>query len=204
MPYADQIMGIYKIVNSVNGKTYVGQSQNIKKRVAEHFRLLRNGKHNNPRLQNAFNKYGEDSFVWTVEVWCEAANDLDGIEEAFLSGEAQFPEPLFYNIADFAKAPMRGKTHTEETRRKISVACQCNLGRFSTPEHKKKLREGHLRSALADPDRARKILFVLNNPHLTYKDRAKVVGSDASTVRKLYIRYLPMKDRFEKEYPQWR
>lgn len=204
MPYADQIMGIYKIVNTVSGRAYVGQSQNIKKRIAEHFRLLRNGKHSNPRLQNAFNKYGEDSFAWNIEVWCEDVNDLDGIEEAFLSGEARFDEPLFYNIADFAKAPMRGKKHTEETRRKMSAACQRHLGRFSDPEYRAKLREGHLRSALADPERAQKILFVLNNQHLTYKERAMVVGSDASTVRKLYIRYLPFKEKFEKEYPQWR
>ena len=204
MQYADQIMGIYKIVNTVSGKAYVGQSQNIKKRIAEHFRLLRRGKHSNPRLQNAFNKYGEDSFVWTIEVWCEDVNDLDSVEEAFLSGEARFDEPLFYNIADFAKAPMRGKKHTDETRRKLSEACRKRVHTFKTPEYKEKLRKGHLNSALANPERAKKILFVLNNPHLTYKERAVVVGSDASTVRKLYIKYLPFKDKFEKEYPQWR
>lgn len=199
MPYADQVMGIYKIVNSVNGKAYVGQSQNIKKRVAEHFRLLRNGKHNNPRLQNAFNKYGEDSFVWTVEVWCEDVNDLDGIEEAFLSGEAHFVEPLFYNIADFSKAPMRGKAHSEEARRKISLACQKKVSRFSAPEYRQKLSSAQTKRYMSDPAYLKKVIFVISNPHLTYSERARIVGSDASTVRKLAIKYTPMKNQLLKE-----
>lgn len=204
MPYAEKIMGIYKIVNTVNGKSYVGQSQNIKKRIAEHFRLLRANKHNNPRLQHAFNKYGEDAFGSFAEVICQDVNDLDTIEEAFLSGEANFPEPIFYNISDFAKAPMRGKRHTEETRLKIKAALKENPHNFQCLEYRKKLSEGHFRNFLKDERRVKNVLFILNNHHLTYAQRAEVVGSDASTVRKLYIKYLPLKERIEKEHPQWR
>jgi group I intron endonuclease len=204
VPYAEKIMGIYKIVNTVNGKAYVGQSQNIKKRIAEHFRLLRANKHSNQRLQHAFNKYGEEAFQAFTEVICEDVSDMDAIEEAFLSGEASFPEPVFYNIADFAKAPMRGKRHTDETRLRIKAALKKNPYNFQCPEHREKLSEGHFRGFLQDERRVKNVLFVLNNPHLTYAQRAEVVGSDASTVRKLYIKYLPLKERIEKEHPQWR
>lgn len=204
MPYADQIMGIYKIVNIVNGHAYVGQSQNIKKRIAEHFRLLRAGKHINANLQNSFNKYGEKNFTWELEVICNEANDLDMIEEAFLSGDAWFDEPLIFNIASFSKAPMRGKAHTEETRRKMSMAQKRNALRMKTPEYRKRLSEGQLRRVMNDPKLSYKVLFVLNNPHLSYAERARVVGSDASTVRKLFIKYMPIKEKFEKEHPQWR
>jgi group I intron endonuclease len=204
VPYAEKIMGIYKIVNTINGKAYVGQSQNIKKRIAEHFRLLRANKHSNPRLQNAFNKYGEEAFEAFTEVICEDVNDLDAIEEAFLSGEASFPESIIYNIADFAKAPMRGRNHTEESRLKIKASLKKNPQNFQCFEYRKKLSDAHFRNFLKDERRVKNALFILNNPHLTYAQRAGVVGSDASTARKLYIKYLPLKERIEKEHPQWR
>jgi len=116
MPYSNDVCGIYKITNDLTNKCYVGQSVNIKKRIAEHFRTLRKGEHANSKLQNAFNKYGENAFSWSIEVYCEDPEEMDLIEEAFISGEAHFEEELFFNIASFAKAPMRGKNHTEESK----------------------------------------------------------------------------------------
>lgn len=54
--------GIYRIVNTVNGKCYIGSSKDIDKRVRQHMGKLRAGTHINPYLQNAYNKYGEESF----------------------------------------------------------------------------------------------------------------------------------------------
>ncbi len=54
--------GIYKIVNRVNGKYYVGSSNNIGWRTYSHFHKLKLGKHENSHLQNAWNKYGESAF----------------------------------------------------------------------------------------------------------------------------------------------
>ena len=119
MPYKIDTCGIYKLVNLATGQCYVGQSQRVKKRIKEHFRLLRGDKHPNQHLQNAYNKYGAANFVGEVEVECEHPDQLDALEEAFLTGDAWFDEPVVYNIADFAKAPMRGKAHSEETRQKI-------------------------------------------------------------------------------------
>ena len=102
MPYAEDYTGIYRIVNTVSNKAYVGQSLRVKKRVHEHFRLLRLGKHTNQHLQRSYNKHGEDAFVWELEVLCEDVSDLDLIENAFLQGDAYFDEPLAYNIADYA------------------------------------------------------------------------------------------------------
>lgn len=55
-------IGIYLIVNKVNGKYYVGCSSNVKRRVYEHFYYLKNNVHNNPKIQNAYNLYGVSSF----------------------------------------------------------------------------------------------------------------------------------------------
>lgn len=47
------MVGIYEII--INGKSYVGQSNRIEKRLHIHLRALRNKKHKNRKLQNAFN-----------------------------------------------------------------------------------------------------------------------------------------------------
>lgn len=72
---------LYIIENIVNHKRYVGQTTNIKKRIYEHFRRLRNNKHINKKLQNAFNKYGEESFIFTYkEVEVKDLDELDELE----------------------------------------------------------------------------------------------------------------------------
>lgn len=56
---------IYFIVNQVTQQRYVGQTTNFSRRKSEHFCKLRNSIHPNPKLQAAFNKYGEDNFIIT-------------------------------------------------------------------------------------------------------------------------------------------
>jgi len=150
MPYATDHIGIYKIVNMVTNQCYVGQSQRVRKRVKEHFRLLRLGSHTNPRLQNSYNKYGPEAFTWSMEVECETPEELDKLENAFLQGDAVFAEPTFFNIASEAKVPMRGKRHSERTRRQISNAKRGQCGHV-TLEYRNKLKEAQLRRFFADP-----------------------------------------------------
>jgi len=58
--------GIYKIVNLVNNKIYVGSSINLNKREKDHFKDLNGNYHRNRYLQNAWNKYGLDNFKFEV------------------------------------------------------------------------------------------------------------------------------------------
>ena len=37
----EKIIGIYKITNKINGKGYIGQSNDIENREIEHFKALR-------------------------------------------------------------------------------------------------------------------------------------------------------------------
>lgn len=60
-------VGVYRIVNLVNGKIYVGQTkEGFQRRFWLHRWQLRNGSHDNRYLQNAWNKYGEGNFEFQV------------------------------------------------------------------------------------------------------------------------------------------
>lgn len=57
------MIGIYSIKNLKNNKVYIGSSNNIEKRIKDHFRNLKNNKHSNQYLQNAYNKYKRENFI---------------------------------------------------------------------------------------------------------------------------------------------
>lgn len=57
---------IYSILNIKNNKAYIGQTirDNLWDRIRKHFEKLRANTHPNKKLQNAYNKYGEESFIY--------------------------------------------------------------------------------------------------------------------------------------------
>lgn len=72
-----EVSGIYIITNIINGKRYIGSSKSIRKRLWKHRSLLRHNKHENEHFQNAWNKYGEDKFVYSVLEECDIDCLLD-------------------------------------------------------------------------------------------------------------------------------
>lgn len=58
--------GIYQILNIQNKKSYIGYSRSCLKRMQCHRNYLRGNKHKNPHLQNAWNSYGSDNFIYRI------------------------------------------------------------------------------------------------------------------------------------------
>lgn len=56
---------IYKITNKINGKSYIGQTTNYRRRFREH-KKLGYGKEENKYLYNAIKKYGLENFTFEV------------------------------------------------------------------------------------------------------------------------------------------
>ena len=193
MPYKVDICGIYKLVNRATKQCYVGQSQRCKKRIKEHLRLLRYNKQPNPHLQNSYNKYGADNFYGEIEIECKNLEELDRIEEMFLKKEAWFDSPDMYNIADFAKAPMRGKMHSEEVRERIRLGRRASTFDYKSPEYRATLSKAQMARIHADPKFIAKLKFILDNPELSYAERARRLGADTSPVRKLALKYQHLK-----------
>lgn len=63
--------GIYCIRCKVNNKAYIGSSTDIKNRWTNHKSSLKAGKHNNKQLQEDYNKYGADSFLYSILINCK-------------------------------------------------------------------------------------------------------------------------------------
>lgn len=69
--------GIYTIINKTNGDRYIGQSKNVTNRLWIHKSLLKNNHHvyktgELSLLQKAWNKYGENNFIFEIVEFCEA------------------------------------------------------------------------------------------------------------------------------------
>lgn len=121
--------GIYKITNTVNGKSYVGSSVNIWSRWCLHKRQLLQGIHHSIKLQRAWNMYGSESFSFSVVELVENKNQLLDREQFWLDSLDSVKSG--YNINRNARNSL-GTMHRPETKEKIS---QFFKGRKLSKEH---------------------------------------------------------------------
>jgi group I intron endonuclease len=107
---------IYKILNKVNGKFYIGSTNNFENRKSSHISKLVRGIHDNQHLQNAWNKYSEDNFDFII-LERVPRKDQFKIEQKYLNELKPFKDNG-YNIALDAHS---GFNHE---RTKICVFCK--------------------------------------------------------------------------------
>ncbi len=121
--------GVYKIENLVNGKLYIGSSLTLRRRWLDHLRQLRAGRHNNPRLQAAYAKYGEKSFRFKVLRRVKVAKGLVAAEQRWLDKLRCADAKVGYNIREIAESNLGLKygPHSVAARRQISRAASASL-----------------------------------------------------------------------------
>ena len=92
-------IGIYRILNIKNSKQYIGSTKSsFWSRKTKHYNLLKNKNHYNKHLQNAWNKYGESSFIFEIIEICDILNVEK--KEGFYIKKFKTNEKNFgYNIA---------------------------------------------------------------------------------------------------------
>ena len=114
--------GVYQLRNTVTGGLYVGSSKTLKERLKTHLSALRRGKHENPYLQHAWDKY-EGNFVAEIIEFCNE-DEQYSVEQYWIN---KFFGENCYNINPSAVKPpdCTGKTlppKSEETRKKLSAS----------------------------------------------------------------------------------
>lgn len=121
------------ITNIINDKFYIGSAIDLHNRKACHFSSLSKGKHKNSKLQRAWDKYGEKSFIFQIIEIVEDTSKLIEKEQYYLDKMNPFKESG-YNICTIAKSSL-GVKRSDETRKKISKA---KTGTKSSEETKNK------------------------------------------------------------------
>lgn len=110
---------VYKISNDIDGKFYIGSTNNLIKRYYTHINHIRTNKNTCVKLIRAVNKHGEDNFKF--EIVCECPVDK------ILETEQEYIDILqpHYNIAKIAGSNL-GIKRTEEVKQKKSVSQKNN------------------------------------------------------------------------------
>lgn len=111
--------GIYGILNTINGKIYIGQAFDVEARVNTHFSDLHRGAHYNKHLQSSYAKHGEEAFMWLRIAEC-TVDMLDAKEFEYIDNWHTTDPELGYNKREGGHRGIM----TEEARAKMSVAKQ--------------------------------------------------------------------------------
>lgn len=115
-------VAVYKIVNALNGRMYIGQSINPTYRAKRHF--WKNS--GCVKLQNAVEKYGRDNFVFSVLCWCKDKADANEVEETLIElGDTRLNgyniTPGGFGTGAGENNPFFGKTHSPELKARLSA-----------------------------------------------------------------------------------
>lgn len=136
------MVGVYKILNTINGKFYIGSSINIEKRFKQHRAELNKGTHNNKYLQNAWNKYGANNFEFIIVECVDNLEILRDRETYYIQKTQCANHNIGYNLLNDTNIGL-GVHASNEVREKISKACSGskngNYGRKHTDEELKRM-----------------------------------------------------------------
>lgn len=128
--------GIYRITCTSTGKFYIGSAINLCQRWQDHRKRLRRGNHVNKKLQNAWNKYSEQSFTFEVLELVLTPELLTTREQYWFDKLKPFGRKGF-NIVRTAGSSL-GLRHSPESRKKIKAARAIQPA--FTPETREKMR----------------------------------------------------------------
>ena len=122
---------IYKIVNQLDNKVYIGQTVNPNRRWRDHQCLTR-GKQEQ-YIHRAMNKYGIENFLFEIIAACKTTSDANIIEMEIIKQYNSRDKNYGYNVAPGGESPwnrglapeyqpMFGKHHSPESKLKSSIS----------------------------------------------------------------------------------
>lgn len=130
-------MIIYKAVNKINGKVYVGQTvHSLEHRRSGHERDCRCKTRKTIAFHNALIKYGYENFEWEVLRECTSQKELDYYEDFYIKQYDSMNREKGYNLKSGGKL---GVVFTDEVKAKIGESTKL---KWQNEECASKMREG--------------------------------------------------------------
>lgn len=162
-----KLSGIYQIQSIIKPeRIYIGSSIDITKRWKEHLRNLNKNKHHSIKLQNHYNKYTKEDFIFIVLEVC--------IPEFLIVREQYYINSLnpWFNICQVAGSIL-GIKRSPEYCKKHSINSKGNkngfYGKHHSEESKRKKREYMLAHPVLKETRDKQRVSLLNY----YKNKKK-------------------------------
>lgn len=171
----DYPSGIYQIRNLINGKIYIGQSVRLVDRRYNHFRLLELGQSHAHHLQNSYNKYGRENFVFEVLMYCDI-DSLDFYEQFFVDNLK--PQ---YNIRTEVTSN-RGHKVSEETKHKLRLS---NLGKKRSTAARLNMSKAHETRTVYMSENAKKSQSERMKMGKGFHPLSKLTPDDIRQIRKM-------------------
>lgn len=112
--------GVYSIICLSTGRRYVGSTKGFRGRYSNHKKDLKDGVHDNKRLQSSWDSLGADNFEFVILE--EVSNKSKLLErEQYWMDYYQVSNPEYgFNVGEFAACGHLGRTHNSETRARMS------------------------------------------------------------------------------------
>jgi len=174
--------GIYGILCLISLKLYIGYTKNFSLRRRCHKSELNKNKHGNIHLQNAWNKYGEENFIFLIIENC-SFELLRKREHYWCKKLKVHDRNIGYNIDPTSES--NNRLMSEETRKKISIA---NTGRRHSIEFKEnlsKIHKGKKQSKEIIEKRVAAIKNLKKNKTFLKKQAAKLRGKKVTKVKSI-------------------
>jgi group I intron endonuclease len=125
--------GIYSIINKIDNKIYYGSTKDWKIRRKIHLNDLKNNTHGNIHLQRAYNRDGQENFIFKFELEVYEQYLLF-IEQIYLNNNKNG-----YNIAINAQSAHKGLKHSLKTKIKMRKNHKGFKGRKHSNKTKEKM-----------------------------------------------------------------
>lgn len=147
-------MQIYRILNKITGKSYVGKSVNYKRRFKDHIKAAKNK--SNRRLYDSMNHHGIENFeLILLEDLGEVSREEANAREIFWIKEFCCVMPFGYNMTTGGDGGNTLEFWSDEDKRKLwDEQAKNRVGTTRSDETKDKLKEiASIREATISPEK---------------------------------------------------
>ena len=131
-------IGVYRILNNLSGRYYIGYSTNIERRFTVHRSKLKQKYHDNIFLQRAYNLDGEDKFKYDIIHVCDTEEEAKEIELQYLT-DLSIRDMLYnLNFNNSGGDLLKNHPNKKEIRNKILNSHRETMSKMTQEERSQK------------------------------------------------------------------